>query len=224
MFSYLLKDSLVLKKQILSTAKVYKERKLEPPPLTLEEEAIEVGDPTLATDYVEADVDVTEQIDTSNKPYSFTVPPMIEETLSETEINEREDLKNLEAYIQNEIDTTGTLPLEAIENINNISLDNIKEDTRSKIEQGKIIRAENPNILQEESVSGFKEFTPESFSSDFEEFATEVTESSPEPVKEKLKDFKLRREGRDIPVLDNQKTNVAEIIAQQQLSIGLFSC
>ena len=209
------------KKQILSTAKVYKERKLEPPPLTLEEEAIEVGDPTLATDYVEADVDVTEQIDTSNKPYSFTVPPMIEETLSETEINEREDLKNLEAYIQNEIDTTGTLPLEAIENINNISLDNIKEDTRSKIEQGKIIRAENPNILQEESVSGFKEFTPESFSSDFEEFATEVTESSPEPVKEKLKDFKLRREGRDIPVLDNQKTNVAEIIAQQQLSIGL---
>tara|TARA_R110002020_G_scaffold475767_1_gene712222 strand:- start:111 stop:5813 length:5703 start_codon:yes stop_codon:yes gene_type:complete len=314
------------KKQILSTAKVYKERKLEPPPLTLEEEAIEVGDPTLATDYIEADVDVTEQIDTSNKPYSFTIPPMIEETLSETEINEREDLKNLEAYIQNEINTTGTLPLEAIEDINNISLDNIREDTRSKIEQGKIIRAENPNILQmeetsfqpilntpvklsknqgnkdfpryfvthpnaasylegtgegyitiersidnpslwvvngvpdidstfsqrrdavatvegvlnnyeakvtidrkaqeldaqrEESVSGFKEFTPESFSSDFEEFATEVTENSPKPVKEKLKDFKLRREGRDIPVLDNQKTNVAEIIAQQQLSIGL---
>jgi hypothetical protein len=209
------------KKQILSTAKVYKERKLEPPPLTLEEEAIKVGDPTLATDYIEADVDVTEQIDTSNKPYSFTIPPMIEETLSETEINEREDLKNLEAYIQNEINTTGTLPLEAIEDINNISLDNIREDTRSKIEQGKIIRAENPNILQEESVSGFKEFTPESFSSDFEEFATEVTESSPEPVKEKLKDFKLRREGRDIPILDNEKSNVAEIIAQQQLSIGL---
>ena len=55
--------------------------------------------------------------------------------------------------------------------------------------------------------------------STFVNFLDEATVKDPPPVKERLKDFKLRREGRTIPVLDEFKTNTAEILAQQKINI-----
>ena len=55
--------------------------------------------------------------------------------------------------------------------------------------------------------------------STFVNFLDEATVKDPPPVKERLKDFKLRREGRTIPVLDEFKTNTAEILAQQKVNI-----
>tara|TARA_R110002020_G_scaffold175026_1_gene366936 strand:- start:106 stop:6081 length:5976 start_codon:yes stop_codon:yes gene_type:complete len=88
-----------------------------------------------------------------NNPETKGVSEVTEEV---TEVTE--DEKNLNAYLQAQIDETGSLPLTSLEDISNMSLDSFIEDTRKQVEEGRKIRAKTLKLSKNRGNKDFPSY------------------------------------------------------------------
>ena len=152
------------------------------------------------------------ELDTQLRDTELSLASSLSQEVSPTDplavINEQENLKKQVTDARNK-----SQELDAQRDALDMQLINSELSLASSLNPARPVRKQIP--LPEEATSDFITNVP----STFVDFTEEATVNDPPPVKEKLKEFKLRREGREIPVLNPEKTNIEEIKFQQQLSI-----